>query len=115
MGSIKKTIMLGAFAMATVLCLAPGLAFAATTIGQGDFDSNGEYSITAKEGGTYNLSQNVTGHIVVETQGDVTINLNGHTLTNNDSSHYAIYTKNVDKFCINGASADGNRGDYPGF
>ncbi|MDO4854876.1 MAG: Ig-like domain-containing protein [Coriobacteriia bacterium] len=110
MRSIKKTIMLGVFAMATVLCLAPGLAFAAT-IGQSDFDSNGgEYSITAKEGGTYDLSQDVTGHIVVETQGNVTINLNGHTLTNDDSSHYAIYTKNVDKFCINGASANGNRG-----
>ena len=111
MRSIKKTIMLGMLAMATVLCLAPGLAFAATAnISQSDFDSNGEYSITAKEGGTYDLTQDVTGHIVVETQGDVTINLNGYTLTNNNPSHYAIYTKNVDKFCINGASADGNRG-----
>ncbi|MDO4854877.1 MAG: MBG domain-containing protein [Coriobacteriia bacterium] len=76
------------------------------SITQDDF-TNGVYKIT--ESGTYNLTANVTGSIVVNDDkaaaSKVTLNLNGHTLTCNSSDEEAIDTAMLASLTINGGSS----------
>ncbi|MDO4854878.1 MAG: hypothetical protein Q4A43_05685 [Coriobacteriia bacterium] len=109
MKSIKRFLMLGVLAAMTAFCLAPGFALA---------DEGGEKPLSFTDGvckitedGTYYLVDDTTGYVSVDgtSAKNVTINLNGHTLTNN-ADQYAMYFKLVNKVTINaGESQDGEK------
>ncbi len=112
MKSIKKLLMLSVLAVMTAFCLAPGLAFAdkEANIGQNDFNSDGKYEIN--QAGTYNLTEDVTGSIYVGTiGGTLNINLNGHTLKNENGANSALYTydRSPTTININGAASDSEK------
>ena len=109
MKSIKKFLMLGVLAAMTAFCLAPGFALA----DEGgekplSFDADGVCNIT--EGGTYYLAADTTGRVVVTGKVNVTINLNGHTLTNETADQPAMYFEETEAVTINaGKSEDGEK------
>ena len=94
MKSLKKLFMAGVFAAMAAFCLAPGLAFAdegGVNLTQEDFNnSDGLYVIS--KAGTYNLTEDVAGSIkVTATSDSIQINLNGHSLTNENANNYALF------------------------
>ncbi len=116
MKSIKRFFMLGVLAAMTAFCLAPGFALAneggvENPISQDSFNDEGKYEIT--EAGTYNLTENVTGYIEIGTvTAPLTINLNGHTLTNTNGEHSALYAvvRTSAVVTVDGADEAGNNG-----
>ncbi|MDO4854845.1 MAG: hypothetical protein Q4A43_05520 [Coriobacteriia bacterium] len=71
------------------------------------FDADGKCEIA--NAGTYYLATDTTGYVVVNTY-DVTINLNGHTLTNTNAEHQAIFFYDANRAAINaGESEDGKK------
>ena len=72
------------------------------------FDADGVCNIT--EGGTYYLDEDTTGYVYVKGEIDVTIDLNGNTLTNTNAEHQAIFFEEVKSAIINaGKSEDGKK------
>ena len=107
MKSIKKFLMLGILAAMTAFCLAPGFALADEGGEPLSFD-DGVCNIT--EGGTYYLAADATGRVVVTGKVNVTINLNGHTLTNETADQPAMYFEETEAVTINaGKSEDGEK------
>ncbi|MDO4853912.1 MAG: Ig-like domain-containing protein [Coriobacteriia bacterium] len=96
MKSIKKLLLLGMFAAMAAFCLAPGFALAEEggvnkEINQETFNGTDSYYVIT-EAGTYNLTEDVTGAIkVTGNLGKVQINLNGHTLTNENENCYSLW------------------------
>ena len=107
MRSIKKFLMLGVLAAMTAFCLAPGFALADEGGEPLSFDADGKCEIA--NAGTYYLATDTTGYVVVNTC-DVTINLNGHTLTNTNAEHQAIFFYDANRATVNaGESEDGKK------
>ncbi|MDO4854841.1 MAG: Ig-like domain-containing protein, partial [Coriobacteriia bacterium] len=114
MKSIKRFLMLGVLAAMTAFCLAPGFALAdegGVDITPTSFNDEGKYEIT--EAGTYNLTEDANGSIYIgNVKGELTINLNGHKLTNENTKNNVLYAyvQTNAVVTVNGAGEAGNNG-----